>query len=90
MDEKKNKQIPTKRLIIGGIALLLAITGWLLSVYCEGFSDLYGFNLYPVLVNVFARISNIFPFSVAEMICSRVLSPGAIKVLVMRDSGQKR
>lgn len=68
MDEKKNIQIPTKRLIIGGVALLLALTGWLLAVYCEGFSDLYGFNIYPIIVNIFARISNIFPFSIAEII----------------------
>lgn len=68
MDEKKRIPIPTKRLIIGGIALFLAITGWLLAANCEGFSDLYGFNVYPLLVNIFARISNIFPFSLAEII----------------------
>lgn len=68
MDEKHKKYIPTKRLIIGGITFILALIGWFLAVGCEGFSDLYGFNVYPVLVNIFARISNIFPFSIAEII----------------------
>lgn len=68
MNEKKHVNIPAKRLIIGGITLFFAILGFLLSRFSTEFADWYGFNVYPVIVNIFGRISGILPFSLAEII----------------------
>lgn len=66
MDNKKIK-IPKIRLITGG-ALLAAGLGGIIAARCvDGFADFYGFTIYPAVVNIFARISGIFPFSVAEI-----------------------
>ncbi|MBQ9383328.1 MAG: DUF3810 domain-containing protein [Ruminiclostridium sp.] len=64
---EKKHYIPLKRLIIGGALLLLGAFGWFAARNISGFADFYGFNIYPVVENIFARISGIFPFSVAEI-----------------------
>lgn len=56
------------RFIIAGGLLLLGGGAWLLAKYAAGFADWYGFNVYPVVVRVFAGINNIFPFSLAEVL----------------------
>ncbi len=59
--------IPAKRLVIGGSLLLLGGAGIAAARLIDGFADFYGFNIYPAVVNIFARISGVFPFSVAEL-----------------------
>lgn len=55
------------RWIITGAALLLTVVGTLCATLSVEFADWYAFNVYPALVNIFARISGIFPFSLAEI-----------------------
>lgn len=56
------------RWIITAAALALTLTGVTCARLSVGFADWYAFHVYPVLVNVFARISGFFPFSLAELI----------------------
>ncbi len=73
MEEKECNQhpirsiIPVKRLIIAGSLLAAGIIGIVAARNISGFADLYGFNIYPVIVGIFANISGIFPFSVGEI-----------------------
>ncbi|MBR5090323.1 MAG: DUF3810 domain-containing protein [Ruminiclostridium sp.] len=64
---RKESIVPKKRLIIAAAFLVPAIGGLVAAYYADGFADFYGFNIYPTVVNIFARISGIFPFSVAEI-----------------------
>ncbi|MBP5604516.1 MAG: hypothetical protein J6X60_03090, partial [Ruminiclostridium sp.] len=66
MKEKKHA-IPVKRLIASGLLILTAAAGILSARFIDGFADFYGSAIYPVYVGIFARISGIFPFSVAEI-----------------------
>lgn len=59
--------IPAKRLIIAGSLFAAGIIGLVAARNISGFADLYGFNIYPVIVGIFANISGIFPFSVGEI-----------------------
>lgn len=73
--EKKERAIPIKRLIIAGALLITASAGFFSARLISGFADFYGFTIYPVIVNIFAHISGIFPFSVGEiMLIAIVLS----------------
>ena len=73
MEEKEKKVaaikqlIPLKRLIIAGALLTAGVLGLVAARCISGFADLYGFNIYPVIVSIFANISGIFPFSVGEI-----------------------
>lgn len=72
--EKNKREIPLVRLITGGVLLILGVAGWAAARNINGFADFYGFNIYPIVVNIFARVSGIFPFSVGEiMVISGVL-----------------
>ena len=57
-----------KRLIVSAAFILLGAAGLIAARYASGFADFYGFTIYPLLVNVFGRISDIFPFSLGEII----------------------
>ncbi len=57
-----------KRLIVSLIFILLGAGGLIAARYLSGFADFYGFSIYPVIVNIFGRISDIFPFSLGEII----------------------
>ena len=65
--EKKESAIPKKRLIIAGALFAAAAAGFFSARLISGFADFYGFTIYPVIENVFAHISGLFPFSVGEM-----------------------
>lgn len=65
MEDKR--KFPVVRFAVGGGTLLLGAAGWLAARYADGFADFYGFTIYPAVVNIFARISGIFPFSLAEI-----------------------
>lgn len=67
---KKNTALNSThiRFIVAGGLLLLGVGAWLLAKYAGGFADWYGFNVYPVIVRIFAGINNIFPFSLAEVL----------------------
>lgn len=67
MDNKEH-WFPKKRLIAGSILLAAGLAGLLAARFADGFADFYGFTIYPAVVNIFARISGIFPFSVAEIL----------------------
>lgn len=64
---KEPRKFPLVRFIIGGAGLVLGGAGLLAARLVEGFADMYGFNVYPIVVNIFARISGLFPFSIAEI-----------------------
>lgn len=65
---KENKNIlPKTRLIISAVFLVPALAGIAAARYIDGFADLYADTVYPAVVNIFARISGIFPFSAAEI-----------------------
>lgn len=66
MDSKEH-WFPKKRLIIGTLFLASGTAGLLAARFADGFADFYGFKVYPWVVEIFARISGIFPFSVAEI-----------------------
>ena len=66
MEENKH-WFPKKRLIIGAVFLAAGLGGLAAARFIDGFADFYGFTVYPYVVNIFARISGIFPFSVAEL-----------------------
>lgn len=73
MEDKKHI-IPKKRLIWGAGLLIFGLAGIAAAKYCDGFADIYGFYVYPTVVDIFARISGILPFSVAEiMVISAVI-----------------
>lgn len=61
-------RVPVKRLVVGGTLLLLGGAGIAAARLIDGFADFYGFTVYPHVVNIFARISGIFPFSLAEIL----------------------
>lgn len=65
--QTKSMDFPSFRFAIGGAGLLLGGVGLLGARFAGGFADLYGFNVYPIVVNIFARISGFFPFSIAEL-----------------------
>ncbi len=71
----EKRTFPLIRFAVGGAGLLLGAAGLIAARCAEGFADGYGFGIYPAVVNVFARISGIFPFSVAEImvICGVLL-----------------
>ncbi len=83
---EKKHHIPLKRLIIGGTLLLLGAGGWAAARHIGGFADFYGSVIYPVVENVFARISGIFPFSVAEVmvVCGVLLALFSIVFFIVR------
>ncbi|MCM1335981.1 MAG: DUF3810 domain-containing protein [Bacteroides sp.] len=56
------------RLTVAAAALALALVGVIPAKLSVDFADWYAFNVYPALVNVFARISGVFPFSLAEVV----------------------
>ncbi len=56
------------RWYITGAALLLALAAGAAAKLSVSFADWYAFHVYPLLVNVFARISGVFPFSLAEIV----------------------
>ena len=58
-------------------ALILLLVSW--SSY--GFSVWYARNVYPVMVQIFSRFFNIFPFSVFEL--GLVLIPGGLAALLL-------
>ena len=60
-------KLPKKRLIISAAFLAPAAAGLICARNVSGFADLYAEHVYPVVVNIFARISGIFPFSAAEI-----------------------
>jgi len=64
---KEKRSFPAVRFAVGGGMLLLGLAGWLAARNISGFADFYGFTVYPWVVNIFARISGIFPFSLAEI-----------------------
>ena len=72
---KEKRKFPAVRFAVGGITLTLGAAGWFAARSAEGFADFYGFSIYPTVVNIFARISGIFPFSLAEImvICGVLL-----------------
>lgn len=55
------------RLIVAAAALGLTLLGVIPARLSVSFADWYAFHVYPVLVNVFARISGFFPCSLAEI-----------------------
>lgn len=63
----KKRRFPTVRFAVGGGMMLLGIVGWAAARNISGFADFYGFTVYPWVVNIFARFSGIFPFSLAEI-----------------------
>ena len=73
MEEKEKigtrikQMLPMKRLIIASSLFAAGIIGLVAARNISGFADLYGFNIYPVIVAIFANISGIFPFSVGEI-----------------------
>ena len=73
MNEKQ--KFPAVRFSVGGCALILGGAGWFAARNVEGFADFYGFTVYPGVVNVFARLSGLVPFSLAEImvICGVLL-----------------
>ncbi len=94
MKEKKHT-IPVKRLVASGLLILTAAAGILSARFIDGFADFYGSVIYPVYVGIFARISGIFPFSVAEiMIIIGVLLviSGIVYFIVgmVKKKGQRR
>ena len=85
---------PKKRLMIGTAFLIAGAAGLLAARFAGGFADFYGFTIYPAVVNIFARISGIFPFSVAEiMVIAGVLlalfSVGYFFVNIIRRKGRR-
>ena len=84
--EKKKRYIPKKRLIIGGSFLLAGAAGWAAARLFGGFADFYGFGIYPIVENIFARISGIFPFSLAEVmvVCGILLALFAIVFFIVQ------
>lgn len=72
-----------------------AILCILLSRFTDGFAEWYATTVYPIFVNVVARISSLFPFSVAEiLIIALVLSVIAGIVLLIiklvKSKGRRR
>lgn len=92
MSEKR--RFPIVRFAVGGGLLLLGAAGWLAARYAEGFADLYGFDIYPTVVDIFAGISGIFPFSLAEImiVCGILLvlfALGYFIVNMIRRNGRR-
>lgn len=56
------------RWIITAAALALLLAAGISAKLSVGFANWYGENVYPILVGIFARISGIFPFSLAEFV----------------------
>lgn len=56
------------RWIVTAAAFLLTLIGVIPAKLSVSFADWYAFHVYPVLVNVFARISGFFPCSLAEIV----------------------
>ncbi|MBP3854392.1 MAG: DUF3810 domain-containing protein [Ruminiclostridium sp.] len=65
--DNKQSIIPRKRLIAAACFLVPGLAGIIAARCAEGFADFYGFTVYPAVVGIFARISGIFPFSLAEI-----------------------
>ncbi len=65
--EKKERKIPVKRLTAAGIFFAAGIIGLIAARNFSGFADLYGFRIYPYLVDIFAWISGLLPFSLGEV-----------------------
>ncbi|MCR4780344.1 MAG: DUF3810 domain-containing protein [Ruminiclostridium sp.] len=83
--DKSGQRFPVVRFAVGGAGLVLGAAGLAAARFAEGFADLYGFNVYPAVVNVFARISGIFPFSLAEImvVCGVLLLLAGIIYLIV-------
>lgn len=56
------------RWIITAVALVLLLVAGISAKLSVGFANWYGENVYPILVGIFARISGLFPFSLAEIV----------------------
>ncbi len=82
---EKKRKFPAVRFAVGGGTLLLGAAGWLAARYADGFADFYGFSVYPAVVNVFARISGLFPFSLAELmiVCGVLLALFAVGYFIV-------
>jgi hypothetical protein len=63
-----------KALIFLGITVAVNIIVRLASSFSAGFSEWYAVNIYPVIVNVFARVTGIFPFAVVEILLYMFIS----------------
>ena len=62
-EKSKRKRILLSLIcVIGGILLLIA------ARRMPGFAEQYATTVYPVLVGIFARVCNLFPFSVVEVL----------------------
>ncbi|MCL2633383.1 MAG: DUF3810 domain-containing protein [Oscillospiraceae bacterium] len=71
-----------KPLIYIAATVFLSIVLGVISRLSVGFSDWYSVNVYRLAVNIFARISGIFPFSVAEILII-YLVPASIAAIVI-------
>lgn len=56
------------RWIITAAALVLLLAAGISAKLSVDFANWYGENVYPILVGIFARISGLFPFSLAEIV----------------------
>ena len=65
MKVKKSLKV---RWIITAVALVLLAAAGITAKLSVGFANWYGDVIYPFLVGIFARISGIFPFSLAEIV----------------------
>lgn len=65
MKVKKSLKV---RWIITAVALVLLAAAGIAAKLSVGFENWYGDVIYPFLVGIFARISGIFPFSLAEIV----------------------
>ena len=92
--KKKERAIPIKRLIAAGALLVTAAAGYTAARCSSGFADFYGFTIYPAVVNIFARISGVFPFSVGEAVLILIVllvlfAAGFFVVNMIRRKGQR-
>ena len=84
-----------KRLIISLIFTFLGAGGLIAARCSSDFADFYGFTIYPVIVNIFGRISDIFPFSLGEIIvilAALLLLTGIVYFIVqlIRRKGKRK
>lgn len=80
---------------ITAAALLLTLLGCGAAKLSAAFADWYAFHVYPALVSIFARISGVFPFSLAEIAIvlaalTALFAIGYFTVRLIRGKGDRK
>ena len=70
------------RFITAASAAVAAIAAIIAAYNSTEFANWYSFNIYPVIQKVFAFISGLFPFSIAEM-CIILLAAALIVLIII-------